>query len=368
MRSEKKSKIIFLVPYPLGIAPGQRFRYEQYINYLKDQEFDIRIFSFLSEKTNRILYTKGNTVKKVIGILYGFLKRAFHLIYVIPADAIFIFRETSPVGPGIFEFIIAKILRKKIIYDFDDAIWVHDVSEANKLWGWLKNVKKIPFIIKESHTVVAGNQYLASYAATLNKNVRIIPTTIDFDYHKINDFSKKKSNQLTIGWTGSSTTNKHLQVAFPILRELKNKYGDKIRFLMISNSEVQNSPVEIEFCGWSKSNEISDLSKIDIGIMPLPDDEWSKGKCGFKGLQYMSLSIPTVMSPVGVNTEIIQDGINGFLAGKEEEWIAKLSLLIENPELRQQLGKAGKKTIIEKFSVESQKENYLKILKDITHS
>jgi glycosyltransferase involved in cell wall biosynthesis len=117
--------------------------------------------------------------------------------------------------------------------------------------------------------------------------------------------------------------------------------------------------LDIQVIKWNLNTEIDDLSEIDIGIMPLPDDEWSKGKCGFKGLQYMAMEIPTVMSAVGVNKEIIEDGSNGFLASTENEWIEKLSLLIESKELRNKFGVNGRKTVVEKYSVYSQKQRYL---------
>jgi len=116
---------------------------------------------------------------------------------------------------------------------------------------------------------------------------------------------------------------------------------------------------------WNCDSEIEDLSEIDIGIMPLPDDEWAKGKCGFKGLQYMAMEIPTVMSAVGVNREIIEEGVNGFLASTEEEWIDKLSLLIESEELRRNIGMEGRKTVIEKYSVDSQKQRYLEYFNEL---
>jgi glycosyltransferase involved in cell wall biosynthesis len=118
----------------------------------------------------------------------------------------------------------------------------------------------------------------------------------------------------------------------------------------------------LEFVKWKKETEIEDLSRITIGVMPLQHDIWSEGKCGFKGLQYMALEIASIMSPVGVNTSIIQDGINGFLASSPEEWKGKLELLLKDKELRKMLGKAGKRTIDERYSIEANLDKYLKLL------
>src|SRR5690606_5632004 len=171
-----------------------------------------------------------------------------------------------------------------------------------------------------------------------------------------------KSNKIVIGWSGSITTIQHFEYAIYFLIKLKNKFGAQIEFKVIGDANYVNEELSIKGLPWNKQTEIEDLSTFDIGIMPLPDDEWAKGKCGLKGLQYMALEIPTIMSPVGVNTEIIQDGVNGFLASTEEEWLSKLGLLIQSEELRKKLGKAGRQTIIERYSIEANKDKYLALL------
>lgn len=145
---------------------------------------------------------------------------------------------------------------------------------------------------------------------------------------------KHKSDKITIGWSGSITTIKHFEFALPVLRKLKEKYGDRLRFKVIGDASYTNEELGIKGIGWKREDEVKELSEFDIGVMPLPDDEWANGKCGLKGLQYMALEIPTIMSPVGVNTEIIKDGKNGFLASEINEWLEKTSRLIENSDLR----------------------------------
>jgi glycosyltransferase involved in cell wall biosynthesis len=224
----------------------------------------------------------------------------------------------------------------------------------------LKSPSKTSAIIKYASAVIAGNAYLADYARGFNKNVHIIPTTIDTDYHKANHSSNKKET-VTIGWTGTSTTIKHFNLLTSVLKTLKEKYGETLEIRVISDRAPLEKDFKIHFSQWRKESEIEDLQKIDIGIMPLPEDKWAKGKCGFKGLQYMALEIPAVLSPVGVNSEIIDDGINGFLADTENQWIAKLSQLIENPQLRAKLGKAGRETVEKKYSVNAMKDKYVEI-------
>jgi glycosyltransferase involved in cell wall biosynthesis len=349
--------LIILSPYPLNQAPSQRFRFEQYLNDFNNNRFGISHQSFLDEKTWKIFYKKGHLLKKIGGIISGLCSRFFLIFTIHRYQIVFIHRETCFIGGAFFEYLYSK-RNKNIIFDFDDAIWLRDVSKANDSLGWLKHPEKTSKIISYSKLVIAGNTYLADYAKRFNQNVIIIPTTIDTNYHSLKS-PKTNSGKITIGWTGSSTTNRHLKTLLSVMKNLKAKFSEHINFVMISNIPLEDTSALIEFKPWNKETEIEDLSHFDIGIMPLPNDEWAKGKCGFKGLQYMALEIPTVMSPVGVNTEIIQDGENGFLAATEDEWIQKLSLLIESPELREKLGKAGRKTVVEKYSVEANKQKYL---------
>ena len=237
---------------------------------------------------------------------------------------------------------------------------------ANKNLFWLKNPGKTGTIISYCDLIFAGNEYLLQYAKNYNSNVVIVPTTID-----TNEYSAIKSNtpknSICIGWSGSITTIDHFVFILPALTILKEKYGERISIKVIGDSKYENTELGIKGIGWNKNDEIKELSEFDIGIMPLPDDEWAKGKCGLKGLQYMALNIPTIMSPVGVNTEIIQQGINGFLASTTSEWVQAIELLIDNPNLREKIGNAGRQTVLDRYSVDSQKQNYLKYFNAITN-
>lgn len=352
-------KIVILCPYPKNSVGSQRFRFEQYLPLLKDQ-FNFVQLPFWSEKTNSILYKKGFLLQKSMGLIASCIKRFFQLPVIAKAQIVFIHRETFPVGGAFFEFIISKWMRKKIIYDFDDAIWNLDSSDENKNMSWMKNPGKTKKIIQYATTVFAGNQYLAEYASQYNLNTIIVPTTIDTNYHK--KHMVKQNSSICIGWTGSKTTIPHFETIIPVLLELKNKYGNLISFRVIGDSSFSYNELNIKGITWNINSEIEDLSYIDIGLMPLPDDEWTKGKCGFKGLQYMALSIPTIMSPVGVNKTIINNGKNGYLANSNDEWIEKISALIDSETLRKEIGEKGCLTVIDKYSVNANKEKYLSAL------
>lgn len=356
-------KILYIVPHRLNRSPGQRFRCEHFLTYLSENGYKITYSNIISEKDDKVFYSKGRYFIKFIILLKSIFIRLRDLFRAPMYDIIFIYREALMLGPPVFEWLFS-LTGIKIIFDFDDAIWLNDVSEGNRNLKWLKKPSKTKRIIKLSDLVFAGNPYLAGYALKFNKNVQIVPTVIDTEYHK-RIAAKKTSESISIGWTGTATTLKHFETILPVLYAIRKKYGDTVHFRIIVNFPYRVEDLGINAQHWKLESEINDLHTIDIGIMPLPDDDWANGKCGFKGLQYMSLEIPSIMSPVGVNTEIIEDGKNGFLAATDDEWIEKLSLLIESPEWRNKLGKAGRQTVIERYSVESQKENYLRYINEL---
>ncbi len=359
-----KKNVLCLVPHRMNRSPGQRFRIEQYLPFLEQQGYHFVFSHIISEKDDAILYKKFNYIKKLFIFVRSIRVRRNDLKNLSEFDAVFIYREAVLHGSSRIE----RQIHKKgvpIIYDFDDSIWLLDVSEGNRSLRWLKRPSKVAEIIQLSTITVIGNNYLYQFASQHTKNARIIPTTIDTEKFQATNKARVQ-NKICIGWTGSTTTLKHLKTAIPFLKKLKDRYPEKISFKVIADTPLVCEELDYEFVKWSAQNETDDIQSIDIGIMPLPDDGWSKGKCGFKGLQYMAFEIPTVMSPVGVNTEIIDDGVNGFLASTEEEWIEKLSLLIESPELRSSLGKAGRKTVQEKYSFEVNKHKWLQVFDDVT--
>ena len=349
--------ILVIVHHRPERSPGQRFRFEQYMDFLAQNGYKIIFSNLISEQDDAIYYSKGKYFKKFCLIIKYFFHRLNDLKLAQKSDIVFIYREAFMLGTTFFEKRFAKT-KAKIIFDFDDAIWLNDTSDANKRVSWLKNPKKTEKICKLSDLVIAGNQYLANYAQQFNNNVKIIPTTLNLI---INNNPKNPNSKLCIGWTGSDTTLKHFYFAIPLLKKLKEKFGEKIYFKVIANRYEKQSELEVKFSKWTKETEIKDILEFDIGIMPLPDDKWSKGKCGFKGLQCMALKIPVVMSAVGVNCDIIQSGENGYLATSEQEWFDCLSELIVSEELRKKIGEKGFLTVKEKYSFDAWKDRYLEL-------
>jgi glycosyltransferase involved in cell wall biosynthesis len=354
-------RILALVPSVFDTSPGQRFRIEQWEAPLRDSGVEIVYEPFECEELHSIISSPGNIGAKLWLVGKGIARRVGALLGMGNYDAVYVFREAALFGPAIFEYWV-KLSGAPMVFDFDDAIFVSYKSPSNGYLSRLKFPGKTRAICRMSSHVMTGNQYLAEYARRVNSNVTVIPTTIDTDKYKLEN-SSQESTTLVIGWSGSFSTAQHLDTLRAALRRLAAR--EKFRLRVIGAPNYQLDGVDVEAIAWNSLTEVEDLRRIDIGVMPLPDDNWSRGKCGLKALQYMALGIPTICSPVGVNSEIIQDGINGFLAVTEDEWVDKLTTLLHSSEIRRRLGVAGRQTVETKYSARTQAPRVLEIFKSV---
>ncbi len=360
---KNRIQVLFICPYPISESPSQRFRFEQYFELLQTSGFSVKVRPFLSLSTWHLIYQPGNVILKVLGVLSGFLKRVLTLFIIPGFDFIFIHREATPLGPPWFEWIASKIFRKKVIYDFDDAIWLTLTSKENSFAAKLRWPSKTESICTWSYSVSCGNNYLASFAKQYNQRVIVNPTTIDVrNVHNPNLFPPKiKSNRLVIGWTGTHSTLTYLDLIVPVIQSLEKKLLDRFEFHVIADKNPNFELSSFHFIKWSKETEIQDLLQFDIGLMPLTNDLWAKGKCGFKALQYMAMGIPVIASPVGVNKDIIDEGVNGFLCKSLSQWEEKIVQLIKDHELRRRMGDAGRLKIMNNYSLDSNSDNFLSL-------
>lgn len=358
MTPPKKKILHIIAPYPRGEAPSQRFRFEQYLTFLEDKGFEIRFHAFHTQKSWDRLYQPGQFGVKFLELCWNFLRRIGLLVQLIGAKHIFMHREMTHVGPPVFEWILVKVLRRSYIYDFDDAIWIPNYSAANARFQKLKCYWKVNKLMRWAKVVTAGNDYLAAYAQQFNPHVVRIPTTIDTDnHHKI--LVKHDDNPIVIGWTGTHSTMRYLDPLIPILQKLEQEFSFELR--IISNKRPEFPLKSLVYQDWKLETEIEDLAQFHIGLMPLEADPWSSGKCGFKALQYMALGSVAIVSPIGVNTQIVQHGENGYLTQTPEDWEKLLRLLLSNPEMRKTTGKAARQSIEDHWSVNAWKETYLRL-------
>jgi glycosyltransferase involved in cell wall biosynthesis len=285
---------------------------------------------------------------KFFGLAWRRLEEMFE---VGQFDLVWLYREAIPIGPPVVEWLISQ-RRIPIVYDFDDAIFLPGaVSDANKAIAFLKNPGRVAQVIRRSDRVVVGNEYLAQYARRYSSAVVVIPTAVDTERFVPRTVDPQRAEgELVVGWVGSPTTFPYLEALADILREVA---AARPFVLKVSGAgrPVTFSGLRVHEAPWSMADEVSLFNTCDIGVYPLTDDEWSKGKCGFKAIQCMACGVPVVAAAVGVNREIIQDGVNGFLASTPGEWQDKLGRLLSEPTLRARMAEAGRRTIEERYSL-----------------
>lgn len=354
-------KILFLVPYPLEGA-SYRFRVAQYLPFLKKEGYICRVRPFISSEFYKIIYKKGNIVRKFAYFIVSTLNRMVDIIRSLNYDVIFIHREAFPIGGPIIENIM-KRFKKRIVFDFDDAIYLPVTSKYNNFIENFKKFNRLPKIMAMSDLVIVGNNNLKKYALSFNKNVEVIPTVVDSEVYALKSYNSEKS-KIVIGWIGSITTVEYLEEIRGVFERLANIYSN-IEIRIVGGEFPSNGLSLIHNRQWLIDREADEIREFDIGIMPMPDNEWTRGKCGFKAILYMSIGIPAVCSPVGVTKEIIRDGVNGFLAQDKNEWFEKLSILINNFELRKKIGMTGRKDVEEKYSLKIYAPKFLEVIQAI---
>lgn len=352
--------ILFIAPYPKTIAPSQRFRFEHYLPELEKLNITYSYKTFVAGNDHKIMLQPGNAAGKAIIIAKGILNRTALLFTLSRYDFVYIHREAALLGPPVFEWLITKVWRKKVIYDFDDAIWIPLSSDANPLAEKIKCNWKVAKICKWSAIVSTGNSFLAAYAKRFAQDVRIIPTVVDTE-HTHNKTKNQDEAPLTIGWTGTFTNFIHLPLVTPAIKKLQAKY--QFNFLIIADKDPELTDVQYQFLKWNKDTEIDDLIKMHIGIMPLIKTDVQLGKCAFKAIQYMSLAIPAVVTPIGANCEVVDEGVNGYWADNDEEWYIALEKLILDTAHRKEMGKCGQQKIQAQYSINSSQTLFLDLFK-----
>ncbi len=355
--SAAKGRILVLCPFPPGRAPSQRFRFEQYLGRLRAAGFEVRQEPFWDEATAQILYAPGHTLRKVRGLLEGLGRRVRVALGARGYDYVFVHLEAAPVGPP---FIEAALLAqgRRLIYDIDDAIFMTPPSQRGRLADLVRFRSKVKFIAKHSYKVLGVNPYLVEWARQFNDRVLLVPTTIDPDYHSPGP-PRPAGAVPVLGWTGTHTTAPFLDVVRPALAALRGKRRFRLR--VICNVDPGFPEVDdYEFVPWRAATEIEDLRAIDVGLMPVPDDPWSRGKVGFKAIQYSALGIAPVVSDVGSGREVVDDGRTGLVVENAPgAWVAALDRLLGDEGLRRAMGAAARERVLGWYSVPAQAATYL---------
>ena len=344
----RRLQVLAISPFPEQGA-GCRYRIGQYVPYLHDHGFDVTISPFFSPEFFDLLYRKGHYAAKAAGVVRRALRRWLELAQLGRYDLVFLYREAIPLGPPLLEWLMAKV-GPPIVFDFDDAIFLPSVSEANRAIAFLKQPSRVATILRHSTRVVVGNEFLATYARRHSPAVTVIPTAVDTTRFVPRADAPAPDRSLVVGWIGSPTTFPYLESLAGVLAEVASRHPFTLR-VSGAGRPVRFPGVQVQEVPWSMADEVSLFNTCDIGVYPLTDDDWSRGKCGFKAIQCMACGVPVVAAAVGVNREIITDGVNSFLASTPAEWIEKLGRLLTDATLRARMAAAGRQTIDERYSL-----------------
>jgi glycosyltransferase involved in cell wall biosynthesis len=290
-----------------------------------------------------VLYSAGHTLLKIRETLAGYRRRFQHLRQATNFDLAFVYREATLLGPPVLERRLAG--RGPLIFDFDDAIYLPPANPSSRWASRLRPLSKTARLCEIATHVTVGNETLAVFARSCSAAVSVVPSTIDTIRYVPRD--RPPNPRPVIGWTGSTSTVPYLEMLRGPLLELRRRIPFQLRVI---GGMLTVPGLDLDCLPWSPHTEVEDLRPLDVGVMPLPDDAWTRGKCGLKALQYMALGIPPVVSPVGVNRQIVEDGENGLHASTEKEWVDRMALLLSRPDLRKRLGAVARRTVEERYS------------------
>ena len=322
------------------LGASSRVRIYQYLPFLESKA-NFTISPFFSNLMIADLY--NNKKRSLFLLCLAYIKRIKTLLTVYKYDFIWIEKEVLPFFPGFLEmFFIPK--KTKYFLDYDDAIFHNYDFNNNKLLKYIYS-NKLKNIISKADKIFVGNQYLFNYVNKWNKNISFMYSVVDEKIYK--SLNTKHVDKFTIGWIGSPSTTKYLYDIIEYINHFQNRH--KIRLITIGASELKNIDFELLQLDWNLDEEVKNINLFDVGIMPLKENSWEMGKCGFKLIQYMACSIPVIASPVGINKEIVSSDV-GFLAYDEKDWINALVILMEDVETRSKLGSNCREKVENNFS------------------
>lgn len=328
-------RVLCLTTLPT-LGAGNRLRIEQYAAPLAQVGIDLVVSPFFDSATLRVLYERHYFSRKALGVLGGTVRRVRDVWRARTFDLVLIYRESAPLGPPIFE----RFLRKAeipYVFDFDDAIFLGPVHPANRRWAWLRKPSRVEESVRGAAAVIAGNDYLAEWARRHNPAVTVIQTPVDTERHRPR--AQRAGDPLVVGWVGSSTTARYLHLLDAPFDELATRVDMVVR---IVGGTYSHARARVECWPYRLDREAADVATFDVGVLPEPDDAWTRGKGAFKALVYMATGIPVVASRVGVNPEVIDHGTTGYCVDDTTGWVDAIERLAADPALRKRLGDAGR--------------------------
>lgn len=351
--------VLFLTKYG-HLGASSRLRSYQYFPYLEHYDITCKSSSLFGDEYLKDRYNSTSTFPSSRHLIKSLLKRLSLTLHLKNYDLVFLENELFPWLPAWGEALFSNF-NIPFVVDYDDAIF-HKYDTHSSFVVRALLAKKIDTVMRRASLVIAGNIYIAERARLADaKSVEILPTTVDLDRYSLVDQTPSKN--FTIGWIGTPITQKYLEIVKPALIEICEEGNCKV--VLIGARSIDLGSVPVEILPWSENTEVSDIQKFDVGIMPLPDTPWERGKCGYKLIQYMASGKPVVASPVGVNKQIVKNGLNGYLAGNSEKWLSALRTLRDNWQLRGAMGAYGRAKVEKEYSVQTTAPRLANLLKSV---
>lgn len=356
-------RILFVTQYG-ALAASSRTRVFQYLPYLHQQGIEAQVLTILPDHAigGSLADMRRQPLRKIRYYLWATWRTWSSGLKVWwhgrDTDVLFIQKV-------IFPSLIRRLLQKlgaPIVYDFDDAIFTTEVRSGH----WLarlkehRNARGVPAMLALARLAVVENEYTGDFA---RRYCDVLTITGPIDSVPFDGIAPRSSqSRVVLGWIGSASTVAYLDLIAPVLQRLAQAH--ELRLLVVG-ATFELDGVEVECRPWDLARESQDLKDCDIGLMPVPDDPWTRGKGGYKLLQYMAAALPVVAHPVGINAHIVVDGDSGFLAVDDEQWERRLTQLMEDSNLRQQMGQAGRARIKAEFCLQAQQPRLLSALQTL---
>ena len=343
-------KVAAIVPYHADFCAGQRFRIELWERHLKGRGIEVEYYPFASPALTEVLYDSGRVGRKAALMLRCYVAQLRRVLLATRPDVVYLYREAALIGPALIERLVRR-WGVPVVYDLDEPLFVPYVSPRNGRLNRLRFFSKVNKLFALSDEVLAVNQAIAEHARQFARRVSVVPMAVDTErYRPAPEVAPLAPPRLC--WTGTLTNQPNLELIAEPLSRLQQERASLFR--VIADEPLSLPGVEVEFIKWSFDREVRLLQECQIGVVPVLPSAWGPWKFFFKTIQFMSLGLPVVATPVGSNLEIIEDGVNGFLARDADEWHARLRQLLDDPELRRRMGRAARATVERGFSLTGQ--------------
>ncbi len=364
-------RLLVLAAYPESVA-STRLRACGYFSLLQGAGITAELHPFLDDAAARVLYTRGRTPDKALGVLHGAMRRLVILCRSRRYDAVFVQREACLIGPPWVEQILVQGLRVPLIFDFDDALWLasHERSRNPRMARLLRFPAKTRTLLRIASQVIAGSTYLAEYAGRLNARTTVLRTVVSREAWRplpgrLSGAWASRDGIPTIGWVGSHSTAHQLELVIPALTALAQR-GHRFRVRLVGADRCITVPgIEVTSVPWTLEREVQDFREADIAVTPMFDDEWSQGKCGLKQLQYMAVGVPLVGSAQGGAREFLEHEGNALVAEDAPSTTVALERLLGDKPLRARLATVGRNLVESRLCTEAQGPALAAIIRDV---